>query len=90
MISEQVALWSSQWTGQIMRLCLCNHVGQLVVYRYGAQEWWSTTEVKVMWARADGPVAVKSECWALTGGPEQPGDQSRWLTHGTRNRAKTW
>jgi hypothetical protein len=40
---------------------------------------WSTgtvvkAEVKVMWACADGPGAVKGECWVLTDGPEQPGD----------------
>jgi hypothetical protein len=40
-------------------------------------------EVKVMWARADGPRAVKGECWVLTDGSEQPGDQPRWLTPGT-------
>jgi hypothetical protein len=32
-------------------------------------------EVKVMWARADGPGAVKVECWVLTDGSEQPGNQ---------------
>jgi hypothetical protein len=31
-------------------------------------------EVKVMRARADGPGAVKGECWVLTDGSEQPGD----------------
>jgi hypothetical protein len=33
-------------------------------------------EVKVMWARADGPGAVKGECWVLTDRSEQPGDCS--------------
>jgi hypothetical protein len=28
------------------------------------------TEVKVMWARADGLGIVKDECWALADGPE--------------------
>jgi hypothetical protein len=37
-------------------------------------------EVKVMRARADGPGAVKGECWVLTDGSEQSGDQPRWLT----------
>jgi hypothetical protein len=35
-----------------------NHVGWHVVCRCGAQGWCSTTEVKVMWSRADGPGAV--------------------------------
>jgi hypothetical protein len=39
-----------------------------------AQGRWSMAEVKVMWARADGPGAVKGECWVLTDGPEQPSD----------------
>jgi hypothetical protein len=30
---------------------------------------WSTTKVKVMRVRADGPGAVKDECWDLTEGP---------------------
>jgi hypothetical protein len=47
-------------------------------------------EVKVMRARADGPGAVKGECWVLTDGSEQPGDQPRWLTTGTRTCARTW
>jgi hypothetical protein len=34
-------------------------------------------EMKVMWARPDGPGAVKGECWVLTDGLEQPGDQPR-------------
>jgi hypothetical protein len=59
---QRVPLWGSQWTDQSVRLCLCNHVGRLVVYRCGAQEWWLMVEVKVMQARADGPGAVKGEC----------------------------
>jgi hypothetical protein len=47
-------------------------------------------EVKVMRARANGPGAVKGECWDLADGPEQPGDQPWWLTPGTRTRARTW
>jgi hypothetical protein len=57
-----------------VRLCLYNHAGRLVVCRYGAQGRWLTTEVKVMRARADGPGAVKGECWVLIDGQEQPGD----------------
>jgi hypothetical protein len=38
-----------------------NLVGRLVVCRCGAWERWSTVEVKVMRARADGPGAVKDE-----------------------------
>jgi hypothetical protein len=45
---QRVALWGSQWTDQSVRLCLCNHVGRLVVCRCGAQERLSTAEVKVM------------------------------------------
>jgi hypothetical protein len=45
-----------------------------VVCRCGAQGWWSSAEVKVKRARADGPGVVKSECWVLTDGPEHPGD----------------
>jgi hypothetical protein len=40
-------------------------------------------EVKVMRARADGPGAVKGECWVLTNESEQLGDQLWWLTPGT-------
>jgi hypothetical protein len=47
-------------------------------------------EVKVMQARDDGPGAVKGECWGLTDGSEQPGDQLRWLTPGTLTCARTW
>jgi hypothetical protein len=47
-------------------------------------------EVKVMRARADGLGAVKGECWVLTDKSEQPGDQPRWLTPGTRTCARTW
>jgi hypothetical protein len=47
-------------------------------------------EVKVMRARADGPGAAKGDCWVLTDGSEQPGDQPRWLTPGTRTCARTW
>jgi hypothetical protein len=47
-------------------------------------------EVKVMRARTDKPGVVKDECWVLTDGLEQPGDQPRWLTPGTHNCARTW
>jgi hypothetical protein len=47
-------------------------------------------EVKVMRARADGPGAVKGECWVLTDKLEQPGDQPWWLTPGTCTCARTW
>ena len=40
--------------------------------------------------RACAPEAVKGECWVLTDGPEQLGDQPRWLTPGTHTRARTW
>jgi hypothetical protein len=43
-----------------------------------------------MRARADGSGAVKGECWVLTDRSEQPGDQPRWLTPGTRTCARTW
>jgi hypothetical protein len=43
----------------------------LVVCRCGARGQWSTTNVKVMRACADGLGAVKSECWVLTDGPGQ-------------------
>jgi hypothetical protein len=61
-----------------------------VVCRCGAQRLWSTIEVKVMWARADGQEAVKGECWVLTDRLEQRGDQPWWLTPGTRTRVRTW
>jgi hypothetical protein len=47
-------------------------------------------EVKVMQARDDGPGAMKGECWVLTDGSEQPGDQPRWLTPGTHTCARMW
>jgi hypothetical protein len=53
-----------------VRLCLCNHVGRLVVYRCGAQRRWLTAEVKVMQARGDEPGAVEGECWVLTDRPK--------------------
>jgi hypothetical protein len=33
---------------------------------------------------------VKGECWVLTDGSEQPGDQPRWLTPGTRTCVRMW
>jgi hypothetical protein len=87
---QRVALWGSQWTDQSVRLCLCNHVGRLVVCRCGAQKRWSMDEVKVMRARADGPGAVKGECWVLTDESEQSGDQPWWLTPGTRTCERMW
>jgi hypothetical protein len=87
---QRVALWSSQWTDQSVRLCLCNLVGRLVVCRCGAQDLWSMAEVKVMRTCANGPRAVKGECCVLTDRSEQPGDQPRWLTPGTRTCARTW
>jgi hypothetical protein len=61
-----------------------------VVYRCGAQERWSNAEVKVIQARADGPRAVKGECWVLIDGSEQPSDQPWWLTPRTHTCARTW
>jgi hypothetical protein len=78
------------WTDQSVRLYLCNHLDRLVVCRCGAQGRWSMAEVKVMRARADGPGVMNDECWVLTDGPEQPGDQPRWLIPGTCTRARTW
>jgi hypothetical protein len=43
-----------------------------------------------MWARVDGPGAVKGECWVLTDGSEQSGDQPRWLTPSTRTCVRMW
>jgi hypothetical protein len=43
-----------------------------------------------MRAHDDVPVAVKGESWVLTDGSEQPGDQSQWLTPGTRTCTRTW
>jgi hypothetical protein len=71
---QRVASRVESWTDRGVRLCMCNHVGQLVVCKCGAQGRWSTAEVKVMWARVDGPRAVKDECWVLAYEPEQPGD----------------
>jgi hypothetical protein len=51
---------------------LCNHVCRLMVCISGAQGRWSTTNVKVMRVRADGPRAAKDERWDLTEGPEKP------------------
>jgi hypothetical protein len=53
---------------------MCNHVGLLVVCRCRVQVWWSTTKVKVMQVRADGPRVVKDEQWNLTEGPKSLGD----------------
>jgi hypothetical protein len=53
---------------------LCNHVDRLVVRKCGAQGRWSMVEVMVMWAHADGPGAVKDECWVLADESERPGD----------------
>jgi hypothetical protein len=36
--------------------------------------------VKIMWARTDGPEALKDECWVLADGLKQLGDQPWWLT----------
>jgi hypothetical protein len=61
-----------------------------VVCRCGAHERWLMAEVKVMRARADGPGAVKGECWVLTDISEQPGDHPWWLTSGTITCTRTW
>jgi hypothetical protein len=53
---------------------MCNHVGQLIVCRCGAQGWWSKAEVKIMRVRADGPGAVKDERRDLTEGPGSSSD----------------
>jgi hypothetical protein len=53
---------------------MCNHVSQLVVCKCGAQGWWSTIEVKVIQACANGQGVVKDECWVLADRPKQPGD----------------
>jgi hypothetical protein len=45
-----------------VRLCLCNHVGRLVVCMCEAQGRWSTAVVKVMQARVDGLRAGKGKC----------------------------
>jgi hypothetical protein len=63
---QWVALCVSQWTDQSVRLCMCNHVSQLVVCRCEAQRLWSTTKVKVMWICPDGLGAVKDKSWDLT------------------------
>jgi hypothetical protein len=80
---QWVALWGSQWTDQSVKLCMCNHVGRLVVCRYGAQRRWSMAKVKVMRARVDGSRAVKDECWVLDDGLEQPDDEPWWLASRT-------
>jgi hypothetical protein len=59
---QRVALWGSQRADQSVRLCMCNHVGRLVVCRCRAQRLCSTVEVKIMRARANEPGAVKDEC----------------------------
>jgi hypothetical protein len=89
-IVNGVALWGSKWTNQSVRLCICNHVGRLVVCRCGAQRRWSTVEVKVIRAHANGSGAVKDECWVLANEPEQLGDQPWWLTPRTHTHARTW
>jgi hypothetical protein len=71
---QWIALWGSLWTDQNVRLCLCNHVGRLVVCRCGAWGRWSMIEVNFMRDYADGSGAVKGECQVLTDGPEQLGD----------------
>jgi hypothetical protein len=59
---QWVASRVESWTERGVRLCMCNSVGRLVVCRCGAHGRWSTTGVKVMRARADGPGAAKDEC----------------------------
>jgi hypothetical protein len=71
---QRVAFRVESWTDRGVRLCMCNHVGWLMVGRCGTQGRWSTAEVKVMQARADGPKAVKDERWVLANVPEQPSD----------------
>jgi hypothetical protein len=69
---------------------MCNHVDWLVVCRCGGQSWWSTAEVKVMRACADGPGAVKDDFWVLADDPVQRGDYPWWLTPETHTRTRTW
>jgi hypothetical protein len=69
---------------------MCNHADRLVVCRCGAQGQWLTAKVKVTRARADGPGAVKDECWVLADRLEQSGDQPWWLTPRARTSMRTW
>jgi hypothetical protein len=55
----------------------------------GAQGQRSTAEVKIIWARTDGPGVVKDGCWVLADEPEQLGDQPWWLTPRARTRARS-
>jgi hypothetical protein len=71
---QRVASRVESKTDRGMRLCMCNHVSQIVVCRCGVHGWWSTAEVKVMQAHADGSGAVKDECLVLANRPEQPDD----------------
>jgi hypothetical protein len=87
---QWVALWGSQWANQSLRLCMCNHVGRLVVRMCGAQGWWSMTEVKGMRARADRSGAVKDECCYMVDGSEQRSDHSWWLIPMTCTHTRTW
>jgi hypothetical protein len=67
-----------------------NQVCWLVVCRCGVLVRWSTTEVKVMRAHADGPGEVKDECWEVTDKLEKSGDQPWWLTPRTHTRTRMW
>jgi hypothetical protein len=58
---------------RVQELVLCNHVHWLTVCRCGAQGWWSTAKVKVMWLHDEGP-GVAKERWDLTEGLEKLGD----------------
>jgi hypothetical protein len=59
---QRVASRVESKTDRGMRLCMCNHIGRIVVCRCGAHGWWLIAKVKVMRARADGSGAVKDEC----------------------------
>jgi hypothetical protein len=62
------------WTNQGVNYVLCNYVYWIVVCKCATQRRQSTTNVKIMWAHADGPGATKDERMTLIEGLEKPGD----------------
>jgi hypothetical protein len=62
------------WTNQGVNYVLCNYVSWIVVCKCATQGRKSMVNVKIMWARVDGPGVTKDERMTLIEGLEKPGD----------------
>jgi hypothetical protein len=70
---------------RVREFVLCNHVCRFMICRSVARGRWSTTKVKVMRVRVDGPRAAKDERWDMIEGTKKPPTSrvaDTWDTYG--------